>query len=259
MTRLQTEWQRLYRPGASAQPTPLRDPEGRVRALVLTLSRPADWSALSRVWQAVQSELALPAPAIAVSGTDGYQLWFSLAQAVPAPQAHAFLAALCARHLAHIAPARLTLWPAGTAEQAAPQPTPEPAPVPSQQDQAEQWSAFVAPDLAPVFADTPWLDTPPSPEGQAELLAGLRSIPPQAWLAAQALLQAAIAVAPHPKAIVPVQVPAQAEPQPQPQPDQACLPSTDPRRFLTEVMNDPSVPLALRIEAAKALLPHTGP
>jgi hypothetical protein len=30
----------------------------------------------------------------------------------------------------------------------------------------------------------------------------------------------------------------------------------DPKRFLQEVMNDPTVPLALRIEAAKALLPH---
>jgi len=30
---------------------------------------------------------------------------------------------------------------------------------------------------------------------------------------------------------------------------------TDPRRFLLSVMNDPSIEMALRIEAAKALLP----
>ena len=32
----------------------------------------------------------------------------------------------------------------------------------------------------------------------------------------------------------------------------------DPRRFLIEVMNDERVALALRIEAAKALLPYGG-
>jgi len=31
----------------------------------------------------------------------------------------------------------------------------------------------------------------------------------------------------------------------------------DPRRFLQSVMNDPDVPLALRIEAAKALMPYS--
>jgi len=30
----------------------------------------------------------------------------------------------------------------------------------------------------------------------------------------------------------------------------------DPKRFLLHVMNDPSVPLGLRIDAAKALLPY---
>ncbi|MFN7123301.1 MAG: hypothetical protein ACK4NM_14855, partial [Hydrogenophaga sp.] len=35
----------------------------------------------------------------------------------------------------------------------------------------------------------------------------------------------------------------------------ACPAPQDPRGFLQAVMNDPAVPLALRIEAAKALLP----
>ncbi|MBP6421736.1 MAG: hypothetical protein KA271_02470, partial [Propionivibrio sp.] len=46
---------------------------GHVRTMVLELSKPADWNGLSTVWQRVQSELELPAPAIAVSGKDGYQ------------------------------------------------------------------------------------------------------------------------------------------------------------------------------------------
>jgi hypothetical protein len=36
--------------------------------MVLELARPAEWPPLARVWQAVQAELGLPAPAIAVSG-----------------------------------------------------------------------------------------------------------------------------------------------------------------------------------------------
>ena len=34
---------------------------------------------------------------------------------------------------------------------------------------------------------------------------------------------------------------------------------SDPRAFLLQVMNDGAVPLALRIEAAKALLPQASP
>lgn len=72
MNPLQTELQRLY----SA-------PEGVVRALVLELARPADWGLLSPVWRGLQTDLALPAPAVMVSGVDGYQLWLSLAEPVP--------------------------------------------------------------------------------------------------------------------------------------------------------------------------------
>ncbi|MDT4852740.1 hypothetical protein FQZ97_869820 [compost metagenome] len=59
-------------------------------------------------------------------------------------------------------------------------------------------------------------------------------------------------------------LPASSEPAPPP-----ATPSTthavlagpyqDPQRFLLDVMNDPTVALALRIEAAKALLPHGAP
>jgi hypothetical protein len=121
MNRLPSEWRRLYAPTApgpdavaQADPidgTHLVDAQGRVRALVLQLGRPADWSALSRVWQGVQLDLAWPAPAIAVSGKDGYQLWFSLAQAVPVAQARTVLTAVQARYLGDVAPARVDLWP----------------------------------------------------------------------------------------------------------------------------------------------------
>ena len=47
--------------------------------------------------------------------------------------------------------------------------------IPAEPDRPEHWSAFVAPDLAHIFNDTPWLDLPPNLEGQAELLARLKA------------------------------------------------------------------------------------
>lgn len=239
-SRLHAEWLRLYAADPAADATTatgesptLIDAQGRTRTLVLGLRQPATWDALSSVWQAVQAEGGLPAPGIAVSGTDSFQLWFSLVEAVPVVEGHAFLAALQRRCLAHVPAARLSLWPS-------PDASTWPEAIPGQQGDAEQWSAFVAPDLAPMFADTPWLDLPPSPEGQAELLSRLRSIPRQAWLEAQTWVQAQSASdTAHPT--------------------QATGPALDPHTFLHQVMNDTSVPLALRIEAAKALLPHHVP
>ena len=250
MNRLQAEFQRLYLPGPGAAPSGLVDAQGRVRALVLELARPADWDTLAKAWQGVQLDLGLPAPAIAVSGVDGIQLWFSLAKAVSATQAQAFLAALRLRFLPDVAPHRVVLMPAPDAS------SPTGAvlharPVPAQQAPTGHWSVFVAPDLAPVFADTPWLDSPPGDDGQANLLRGLRSITPAEWAAAGAQC---LPVAGRPDADT-HNASAVANPPDPVQPVRAV--GTDPRQFLLSVMNDPSVALALRIEAAKALLPYS--
>ena len=241
MNRLQTELERLYLGGlvfapADAQDLALADARGRVRALVLEVVQPIGWDALSEVWHGVQMELELPPPAIAVTGRDGLQLWFSIEAAVPASQAHAFLEALRIRFLAHIAPARVRLWP--TLDE----PTRHAALVPALQADSGNWSAFVAPDLVTIFSETPWLDVEPGEEGQAALLRGLQSIKPAAFDAALAGMRA---TARHAQAPVPVQA-------------LQTPPSTgttdDPRQFLLRVMNDETVALALRIEAAKALL-----
>jgi len=204
----------------------LIDAKGRVRALVLSLARPADWAVLGRVWQGVQADLGWPAPGIAVSGTDACQLWFSLAEPVPTADAHALLEHLRSRYLAGVPPHRVALLPSADGVDLAP-------PVPALQADGEIWSAYVAPDLAPVFADTPWLDVRPSPEGQAELLARLSSI-------RAAEYRAALPAAPAGP------VPATAS--------GSATSFTDPRQFLLQVMNDGRVEMALRIEAAKALL-----
>ena len=219
MTRLQSQWLRLYAP---QEPNVQANADDCVRAMVLALCQPAHWETLAAVWQGVQADLGLPAPAIAVNGTDGYQLWFSLQAPVSAAQAQAFLKALCARYMPDVAPHRLRLQ--------------YDLPMPGTPVQADQWSAFVAQDLAPMFADTPWLDVAPSPDGQADILSRVSSIQPKDFLAALDKRQ-----------------PAEA-----PTHTSTTVPSAheDPRRFLLNVMNDESLALSLRIDAAKALMPY---
>lgn len=223
MNRLQSELHRLYH----APPTPAGQPSGMVRALVMELTQPPSWEVLSAVWQGVRTELELPAPAIAVSGVDALQLWFSLAEPIPAARALAFLEGLRARFLPDIAPARLRLMPA--------------RPLPPHEVQTGHWSAFLAPDLAPVFADTPWLDVPPNEEGQAALLHGLAVLGPADFEAAL-------------KRLAP-RLPQPEQPQ-QPHSADTSTAGQSPKQFLLRIMNDDAVPLALRIDAAKALLQH---
>ena len=256
MTRLQSELDRLYLPRSpapvadAAQPSPLIDSSIQTRALVMDLTHPPSWALLSKVWNGVQTELDLPAPAIAVSGVDGLQLWFSLTEPIATSHAHAFLESLRKRFLPDIDARRIRLLPAADATAAHPERHAKR--VPALQESTGNWSAFVAADLAPVFEDTPWLDIPPGEEGQATLLHGMRSITPAAF--DEALLRlgpgtpAALAAAPV------------TSPRAEPLPTQRITTSAaheDAERFLRRVMNDESVALALRIEAAKALLQHT--
>ncbi len=245
--RLAAEMRRLY--GLTAQPLtsgtgllPLADSAGQVRTMVLAVTGPADWTALSAVWRGVQADLELPAPAIAVNGADAYELWFSLAEPVPLAQATAFLAGLRARYLAGLKPLRVQTRPGETTDT---QTTPL---IPAEQGDSGNWSAFVAPDLAAVFGEEPLLDLPPGFDAQADLLSRLACIKPAAFDAALAYLRPAV------------------DPSQMPVPGPTATASVqrfvgagqyeDPRLFLRDVMNDASVALALRIEAAKALMPR---
>jgi hypothetical protein len=245
MNRLQQEFLRLYGPKADARlgleldARGLIDRQGRVRAMVLELARPPDWAALSAVWGGVQADLGLPEPAIAVNGSDGCQLWFSLLEPMPVPQAMVFLDTLRRRYLSDIAPARVAMLPALDAVSA--KPPLHARPVPALQANSGLWSAFVASDLVPMFADEPWLDAPPNPDGQAQFLAPLKSISPAEFeLALQRLRLAVMPAAPGLASNAAGK----------------GAPSLDPKRFLLDVMNNDSLDLALRIEAAKALLPY---
>lgn len=233
MNRLLTQQHRLYGLGEPTAPVTLIDAQGQVRAMVLELGNPAAWSLLSGVWQGVQADLGLPAPAIAVNGESAYQLWLSLQTPMPASEAIAFLTALCDKYLPEVPPHRIRLMPQdASAHRAA---------LPPQQAQPDQWSAFLAQDLAPVFNDTPWLDLTPNLEGQADLLSKLACISAQDLNAARHQL-----AGPQPAASGAAQDTGAAE-RIEPAKAQARL-------FLLEVMNDESVELHLRIEAAKALI-----
>lgn len=228
MSRLPTQLHRLYGVGdrptvaveQGTQPITLIDELGQVRAAVLTLGQPADWSLLSLVWRGVQADLGLPPPAIAVNGKDAYQLWFSLQTPVHASRAAAFMEALRARYLPEVPPHRVHITLAE-------------AQLPPMQVQDDQWAAFLAPDLAPVFSDTPWLDLAPNQEGQAELLSKVASVTSSDLDAAMHRLMGAQ----------------------QGEAAQKVSNGDSPRQFLLNVMNNEAVALHLRIEAAKALLP----
>jgi hypothetical protein len=242
MNLLESELERLYHYGDGGHPhiegegICLLTQDGCTRCLVLELARPADWSAISEVWRRVQTELGLPAPAIVVSGADGFQLWFSLQKAVLLSQARQFLEALIQKYLGNIDPKRISLMPSEAHHVRA---------VPALQETGV-WSAYVAPDLASIFTGSPWLDVCPSPEAQGKVLSGLESITPEAF---QSELDRIAR-----NSEFPLDSPAPLDLIPQAPTESYAL---EAKRFLLSVMNDKSVEMSLRIKAAKALLSKT--
>ncbi|MDP2417839.1 MAG: hypothetical protein U1D25_12990 [Hydrogenophaga sp.] len=270
MNRLQAQYQRLYLPStapapgaATAHPSkPEQISEDTVRALVLALRNPADWDTLAPIWRGVQADLAWPAPAIAVNGVDAFELWFSLAQPVPHVEAIAVLNHLCQRYLPNVKHERLPRWPSLNAAALL---APEAGRIPALHPDTGRWSAFVAPDLPAVFGNDPSLDFPPNEDAQAELLSRLGCINQDDWQAVVATMQPVREVAPVAPAVAEAAsvaptlrsvVASAMETARAASPHHAELvgPYDDPHQFLRDVMNDSSVPLALRLDAAKALL-----
>ena len=259
MSTLQAELERLYIPRDAVHQEQdvgescLITPDDRVRAMVLELARPADWTVLSALWQGVQADLGLPAPAIAVSGIDGLQLWFSLAEPVPVANACAFLESLRSGYLSQVATDRITMRPC--IDGSVPQKAVHAALVPRQREETGRWSAFVASDLAAIFADEPWLDLPPSPEAQANVLARLECIKPIDFQAALERIKPVVqGLSAQSDCSTNGTIDDRNRDDAISSPSQGM--GMDPQHFLLAVMNDPAVELHLRIEAAKALLPY---
>ena len=234
-------------------------PDGMTRAMVVSFKRASDWAAVAKLYQAVQEDLDLPAPAISISGRAGYRLWFSLAEPVPAARAENFLNALRRNYLADIPPAHLAFRPA----------TERPATlapaivtlVPALHQATGKWSAFIDPSLGSMFIDEPGLEMAPGMDKQASILGAVKSIKAAEFQRAMDLLEAQSAAdtpsgvsSPEQSANFPDETAGAAEPA------RSTLNVgqyySDPQSFLLAVMNDASASAGQRIEAAKALLPY---
>ena len=233
---------------------------GDVRVLVIEFdcpTRSCGWPHVAALYQALQDELELPAPALAVRAHAGYALWISLAQPLPLRDAVAFLRALRARYLAGLPAAALTLRPGeATDADAALLPL-----LPARHAASGHWSAFIDPGLGALFADEPWLEMAPNPGQQADILASLKS----ADAAALAHAREVLAVprtdcadgGATPVAILPPVTDAPSADVRRQAPRLALGGGyTDPADFLMALMNDPSASARQRIAAAKALLPY---
>lgn len=234
----------------------LVSPAGMVRAMVVSFARATDWAQVANLYQAVQDELDLPAPAVSVSGRKGYSLWFSLAEALPLAQIQTFLAALRLKYLADIPLAHLELQPSAQAIKTL---------APTRHNATGKWSAFIDPSMGSMFIVEPGLEMAPILDRQAGMLAGLETIKGANFQRALSILQAPSELDGEPAATlaeVAIRLPTKASRPP----DLADgyrysklgegNTYADPRDFLLAVMNDSSVGVKQRIKAAKALLPY---
>ncbi|MBS1145129.1 MAG: hypothetical protein H6R14_2535 [Proteobacteria bacterium] len=229
MSRLQSEFQRLFRLTADGD-IALTDSHGRVSTLAIRIVRGRDWPSVATLLDDLRESLGLPLPAVSVDAKTGFLLWFPLAEPVAADAAARFLAALCRRYLGDIADFDIALLPGADAQ------LPR---IPALSPDNERWSAFIDPTMGAMFVEEGGLDFEPNPDRQADLLAAVKPITSADFIRALATLTADEAASGAPVKHA----------------SSAVIGHfADPREFLQAVMNDPSVPLALRIEAAKALL-----
>jgi len=230
----------------------LLNPDRQLRTLVVGITDTRAWKAVAALYEGVQEQWAWPAPAVSVSPEAGFQIWFSLTEAILAPQAERLLIAMKEGFLSDLSATSLQLLPSPRMAD------PEVALVPSLHPASGHWSAFIDPTMVSMFADQTGLEFAPNLARQADMLATVQSITPQDLQRALTLLddQASGGM----PAASP-QLPQQTEPCPEPplpssQPLNPGSNFTDPKAFLLAVMNDPQVSIQDRIQTASALLPY---
>jgi hypothetical protein len=236
----------------------LVSPAGMLRTMVISVERGSYWEDLTALYQGVQEDFDLPAPAISVSVEDGFQIWFSLAEAVPYQQARIFLNALRLKYLADIPQSRLKFRPAAEACANAESLSVLPL-MQTLNEPAERWSAFIDPSMGSMFVEETWLEMAPNLDKQAAMLAGVESVKSEDFQRVLALLQTEAACS----ASLDSNIRSDGETG-QRGPGTDCRPSlsgvggdfVDPKSFLMAVMNDPDISVRDRIEAARALLPY---
>lgn len=259
MNKLESELQRLYffpsqawLGAKSESDNPhinLITATGLVRCLVISVKDGGAWQQVAALYQGIQDELELPAPAISVSVEDGYQIWFSLAEPVALQLAQDFMEGLCRKYLAETKAAKLKLRP-GTADALKFVPK-----IPARQDTSERWSAYIDPTMGSMFVEETWLEMTPILDKQAGMLAGLKSTNTEDFHRALSTLQ----TMPETDASPPAD---KAESTQFQQSSKNTLDIgngfSNPKNFLLAVMNDPTAKAEQRIQAAIALLPYFG-
>lgn len=257
MNKLESELQRLYFLPGQVWPNSKSDTDkplinlitatGLVRCLVISVEQGCDWGQLATLYQGIQEDLDLPAPAISISFEDGYQIWFSLAEPVGLQSARDFMAGLCQKYLTETKVTKLKLRP-GIEDKLGFLSLP-----PAKHAESERWSAFIDPTMGSMFVEETWLEMPPNPNQQASMLSGLKSISAEAFERGLHILQSPPAAASSSTAQTDQSVQLQS----------CATPTTfniggdfsNPYSFLLTVMNDPSASAEQRMQAAIALLP----
>lgn len=261
MNKLESELQRLYfLPGQTwvNVKSDTRNPliklitaNGLLRCFVISVKKGCDWTQVNALYQGVQEDLDLPAPAISVCAEEGYQVWFSLAEPIALQAAQEFMKNLSHKYLAEIKVTKLKFRP-GTVEQLTGIPV-----VPVKQINTERWSAYIDPSMGSMFIEETWLEMPPGLDKQASMLAGLKSMKAQDFERASSLLKS------HPEKAAGSSVPQQPVTNHSGSLEQCRNEAglnmagnfSEPKSFLLAVMNEPSASAEQRIQAAIALLP----
>lgn len=240
--------------GETSDVLSLVNAEGKVRTLVVSFKRSADWPQVSALYWSVQDELHLPAPAVSVSGEGGFQLWFSLAQPVAGELVQQFFRALRSKYLAEMPEVDFAFHPGGSLQSSAVNL------VPGFQAVTQGWSAFIDPSLGEMFVNAPWLEMSPNLDRQADMLAAYESINPVDFERAIGELEVNNPNAQKTDSALAETAVILHQPNQSPALSHTTLSLgdgyADPRSFLLAVMNDPSAGGSLRVEAAKALLPY---
>jgi hypothetical protein len=239
----------------------LPDAQGRVRTMVIDFARAADWDQVATLYQVVQDDLELPAPAIAISAQAGYQLWFSLAGSVPLAQAQEFLHGLYLAYLPDFPLRQLSCYPPPLEAKSGA--TRRLDLVPAMHRASGKWSAFIDPTMGAMFIEAPGLEMAPNMDRQADILSRLASIKADDFQQALSLLQSRLETTALHAEVLHTEK-AEKEAREALRPPQAALQHallslnqhfSDPQSFLLAVMNDASASADQRIKAARALLP----
>lgn len=161
-------WQQRLQGEMSASISLVSD-DGLTRAIVIAFRKLRDaeeaqhWTLLCEVANALQAQYGFPAPAVSISGADGYQLWLSLEMPVQTALVATFIELLRAKHFPVVE--------TDAADDIAVVELP-----PCQNLRTGKWAAFINPGLGASFADESGLEMAPPLAGQAALLEGLHSI-----------------------------------------------------------------------------------